>query len=158
MGCGTGYLALSLKRAGVPEVWASDIHGPAVECARSNVRQNESVGPIQVVQSDLFNEIPPDVKFDLVVLNQPFGPGQGDPVCGCGTDGGYQITQRFLLQAEDRLKTGGAAIMAFSDREPKENSPQVVAEELGFPVRTLLHAFYGGANNYIFEIRPRRSS
>ena len=154
MGCGSGYLALSLKRSGVPEVWASDIHGPAVECTRNNEKQNAWVGPINVVQSDLFESIPAAVRFDLIVFNQPFGPGQGETVCGCGPDGGYQITRRFLLQAAHRLNPEGVVIMAFSDREPSENSPDRVAAELGFPVRILLHAYYGGANNYIFEIRP----
>jgi release factor glutamine methyltransferase len=156
MGCGSGYLALSLKQSGVREVWASDIHGPAVECARRNVKLNEEAGPIYVVQSDLFENIPPRVKFDLIVFNQPFGPGQGDTVCGCGPDGGYQITRRFLQQVTDRLTPDGVVIMAFSDREPEENSPDRVAAELGYPVETLLHAYYGGANNYIYEIRPRQ--
>jgi release factor glutamine methyltransferase len=154
MGCGSGYLALSMKRSGVPEVWASDIHGPAVECARRNVKLNEGVGPVHVVLSDLFENIPATVKFDLVVFNQPFGPGQGDTVCGCGPDGGYEIAKRFLLQAADRLSPHGVVIMAFSDREPETNSPDRVADELGYPVRVLLDEYYGGANNYIYEIRP----
>jgi release factor glutamine methyltransferase len=156
MGCGSGYLALSLKRSGVPEVWASDIHGPAVECTRKNVKQNEAVGPVHVVQSDLFENIPATIKFDLIVFNQPFGPGQGDTVCGCGPDGGYQITRRFLLQAADRLTPDGVVMMAFSDREPAINSPDRVAAELGYPVSVLLDKYYGGANNYIYEIRPLR--
>jgi release factor glutamine methyltransferase len=154
MGCGSGYLALSLKRSGVPVVWASDIHAPAVECARRNVKLNEAVGPVHVVQGDLFENVPATLKFDLVVFNQPFGPGQGDTVCGCGPDGGYQIARRFLLQAAERLNPGGVVMMAFSDREPVENSPDRVAAELGFPVKTLLHAYYGDANNFIYEIRP----
>lgn len=154
MGCGSGYIALSLKRSGVSEVWASDIHGPAVECACRNVKLNERVGPVHVLQSDLFENIPATVKFDLVVFNQPFGPGQGDTVCGCGPDGGYRIAKRFLLQATDRLNPDGVVIMAFSDREPEENSPDRVAAELGFPVRVLLDKYYGNANNYIYEIRP----
>ena len=72
MGCGSGYLALSMKRSGVHEVWASDIHGPAVTCARRNMRLNEEVGPIHVVQSDLFENIGPDERFDLIVFNAPF--------------------------------------------------------------------------------------
>lgn len=153
MGCGSGYLALALKRAGIAEVWASDIHPPAVACARRNFELNRSVGPINLVAGDLFSSIPVEVKFDLVIFNQPFGPGK-DTVCGCGTDGGYQITRRFLLEATQRVSDAGAIIMAFSDREPAENSPDAVARELGLPVKTLFHAFYGGANNYIFEIRP----
>jgi release factor glutamine methyltransferase len=158
MGCGSGYIALTLKRSGVPEVWASDIHVPAVECARRNAKLNEVIGPVHIVQGDLFENIPATVKFDLVVFNQPFGPGQGDTVCGCGPDGGYQIAKRFLLQAADLLNPGGVVIMAFSDREPAENSPDRVADELGYPVETLLHAYYGEANNYIYEIRPQRKA
>jgi release factor glutamine methyltransferase len=154
MGCGSGYLALSLKRSGVPEVWASDIHGPAVECARRNVKLNEAVGPVHVVQGDLFEGIPDTLKFDLIVFNQPFGPGQGDTVCGCGPDGGYQISRRFLLQAPDRLNPGGVVMMAFSDREPVVNSPDRVADELGYPVKVILNKYYGEANNTIYEIRP----
>jgi hypothetical protein len=33
-----------------------------------------------------------------------------------------------------------------------------VAAELGYPVRTLYHAYYGEANNYIFEILPLQKS
>lgn len=117
MGCGSGYLALSMKRNRVPDVWASDIHEPAVDCARKNGEQNKQVGPIRVVQSDLFENIPATVKFDLIISNQPFGPGRGDTVCGCGPDGGYRITRRFLRQAAKRLSPDGAVIMAFSDRE-----------------------------------------
>ena len=157
MGCGTAYLAISLKKSGVANVWASDVHPAAVACAQDNVRRNSQFGPIRVVQSDLFDAIPAEVKFDLVVFNQPFGPGQGEAVCGCGEDGGYQITKRFLLAARDRLSDDGLVIMAFSDREPAENSPQAVADELGMPVRTLLNAYYGSAHNFIFEIRPLQS-
>ena len=34
MGCGSGYLAPALKRSGAAEVWASDVHPPAVACAK----------------------------------------------------------------------------------------------------------------------------
>lgn len=154
MGCGAGYLALMLKRNGVPEVWAADVHGPAIECTRSNVERNPEVGPIRVVQSDLFRNIPATARFDLIVFNQPFGPALGQTVCGCGSDGGYEITKRFLLEAPAYLNEGAVVLMAFSDREPQQHNPRGVAEELGYPIVTLLHEFYGEANNYIFEIRP----
>ena len=64
-----------LKRSGIPEVWGADIHQPAVECAAKNVAQNPAVGPIQLLQSDLFSQFPAGVRFDLIIFNQPFGPG-----------------------------------------------------------------------------------
>ena len=156
MGCGSGYLALMLKRHGVPEVWASDIHPPAVACTRKNVEANPSVGPVAVVESDLFEGIPNHLRFDLIVFNQPFGPGHGERVCGCGADGGYAICRRFLLEAPTHLQKEGVILMAFSDREPMEHSPDRVARELDYSVATVLHEYYSQSNNFIFEIKPGR--
>ncbi len=155
MGCGSGYLALMLQRQGVSQVWASDVHPPAVICARKNVRQNAAHASIQVVHSDLFENIPRSVQFDLIVFNQPFGPGHGEAVCGCGPDGGSSITRRFLRAAAAYLQPQGAVLMAFSDRVPEEHSPQHIAAQLGYTVETLLHEYYGESNNFIFEIRTR---
>ena len=155
MGCGTGYLALMLERQGVPEIWASDVHRPAIACTRKNVQANAPAASITVVQSDLFDKFPASVRFDLIVFNQPFGPGRGDTVCGCGPDGGSTITQRFLRAAAARVKLNGVVLMAFSDRVPAEHSPAEIATQLGYPVVTLLQEHYGDANNFIYEIRPR---
>jgi glycosyltransferase involved in cell wall biosynthesis/SAM-dependent methyltransferase len=154
MGCGSGYLALMMKQGGAREVWAADIHLPAVECARKNANQNPRATPINIVQSDLFENIPPSIKFDLIVFNQPFGPGDRQRVCGCGPDGGSAITRRFLLEAPAHLSNNGVLMMAFSDREAPEHDPKTIAQELGYPVRTLLHAYYNESNNFIYEIRP----
>src|ERR1700693_1793735 len=75
VGCGSGYLALTLKRAGAVEVWATDIHEPAVACARANGELNPEAAPITVLQSDVFDSVPRTVKFDLIVFNQPYAPG-----------------------------------------------------------------------------------
>lgn len=154
MGSGSGYLALALAQLGVPEVWAADVHHPAVACARENVGRNGDAGPVTVVRSDLFEAIPISLRFDLIVFNQPFAPSAADSegVCGCGPDGGYELTRRFLGDARTRLAPGGVVLMPFSDRAPAEHDPARVARELGLPVRTLLHAHYAGANNFIHEI------
>ena len=155
MGCGTAYIALLLKKSGVPDVWAVDIDAPAIACARSNAAQNNEMGPINVVQSDLFDDLPSSIKFDLIVFNQPFGPGDGQRICGCGSDGGYNICRRFLMESQAHLSENGILLMPFSDREAPQHSPRSVAEELGYPVATLHHEYYSDSNNYIFEIRPR---
>ena len=92
---------------------------------------------------------------DLIVFNQPFAPAtDGEQLCGCGFDGGYEISRRFLLEARGRLMPGGRIVMPFSDRAPPENDPALVANELGYDTRTLLHAYYEEANNFIYEMRP----
>jgi release factor glutamine methyltransferase len=154
MGCGSGYLALALKQQGVPDVWALDVHEPAISCTRKNLEQNAHVGPLTTAVSDLFEAVPPSVGFDLVVFNQPFAPAVAQGVCGCASDGGYEISRRFLVEAPSRLVPGGSVVMAFSDRAAPENDPALVARELGYATRTLLHAYYDESNNFIYEIRP----
>jgi release factor glutamine methyltransferase len=156
MGCGSGYLALALKQQGVPEVWALDVHGPAISCTRKNHEQNAHVGPLTIARSNLFDAVPPSLTFDLVVFNQPFAPAVAQGVCGCGSDGGYEITRRFLVEVRSRLAPGGSVVMPFSDRAAPENDPALVARELGYPTTTLLHAYYEESNNFIYEIRPPR--
>ena len=155
VGCGSGYLALSMKRDGAAEVWASDNHPAAVDCARRNVRRNAGVGPVHVVQGDLFEAVPRRLRFDLVTFHQPYAPsGDDDGVCGCGPDGGYDVTRRFLLAAPAFLAPGGATMMAFSDRAPAENDPKRVAEQLGYRVHTLLDEVYSDSRNWIYELSP----
>jgi len=154
MGCGSAYLALALKQQGVPDVWALDVHEPAISCASKNHEQNSHVGPLTVAVSDLFDAVPPGLRFDLVVFNQPFAPAATEAVCGCGSDGGYAITRRFLVEVPSRLAPGGSVVMPFSDRAASENDPALVARELGYDTRTLLHAYYEESNNFIYEIRP----
>jgi release factor glutamine methyltransferase len=153
MGCGSGYLALALKQQGVPDVWALDAHEPAILCTRKNLAQNPHVGPLTIAMSDLFEAVPPSVAFDLIVFNQPFAPAAGHGVCGCASDGGYEISRRFLVEAAPRLAPEGCVVMPFSDRAPPENDPALVARELGYTTRTLLHAHYEESNNFIYEIR-----
>jgi release factor glutamine methyltransferase len=154
MGCGSGYLALALKQRGIPEVWAVDVHSPALACTARNLERNRRVGRIALVQSDLFEAIPASARFDLIAFNQPFAPGDTSAPCGCGPDGGYAITRRFLEAIPARLRPGGTALMAFSDRADAVHDPALVARELGYRVTTLLHAYYGESNNLVYAIRP----
>jgi release factor glutamine methyltransferase len=155
VGCGSGFLALALKRTGAADVWATDIHGPAVECTRKNVARNRAdVGTVHVAQGDLFESIPAGATFDLITFHQPYAPGEGEPLCGCGPDGGYEVTKRFLSTAPAYLSDRGAILMAFSDRAPAENDPKLVARELGYRVTTLLHRYYSASHNVVYELRP----
>jgi len=154
MGCGSGFIALSLKQAGVAEVWAADIHQPAVDCAARNLLLNPHVGPITLVQSDLFNRFPDSVRFDLIVFNQPFGPGREERRCGCGPDGGGAISRRFLAEARAFLAPGGVVMMAFSDRQAAEHDPRHAANDLGYASSTILDLEYDQSRNFVYAMRP----
>jgi release factor glutamine methyltransferase len=153
MGCGSGFIALSLKQAGVADVWASDIHSPAIDCTARNRTLNPHVGQITVLQSDLFDQFPTSARFDLIVFNQPFGPGRQERRCGCGLDGGGAISRRFLEAARGFLAPGGVVLMAFSNRVGSEHDPRHAANELGYAVSTLLDREYNESRNFIYAMR-----
>lgn len=72
MGCGTGAVGLALARRGAT-VTAIDIDPAAVRNARANAALWQV--PMEVVESDLFTAVP-GRRFDRVVYNVPFWPGE----------------------------------------------------------------------------------
>jgi release factor glutamine methyltransferase len=153
MGCGSGFIALSLKQAGVADVWASDIHPPAVDCAACNLRLNPHVGSITLLHSDLFDQFPDSLRFDLIVFNQPFGPGREERRCGCGPDGGAAISRRFLEAAPAFLTPTGLVLMAFSDHQADAHDPRHAANDLGYSVSKVLELDYNQSRNFIYAMQ-----
>lgn len=68
MGCGTGFISLSLKKEGV-ESEAADINPHALELSKENAKKNKL--DLQVYHSDLFQNIPK--SYDLITFNAPYG-------------------------------------------------------------------------------------
>ncbi|MEM1171565.1 MAG: methyltransferase [Cyanobacteria bacterium P01_H01_bin.35] len=153
MGCGCGYLALVMRRNGVPKVYAVDLHPPAIECVLENIRNNPEVSPIEVCQSDLFQEIEKKVVFDLMVFNHFYRPG-GTAIFGENSDGGKDVFQRFLSEAKHRLNAGGVILTSFVKMSDPENDPQAIAIQEGFNVRTLLteENYMNMGDLFIYEI------
>jgi 16S rRNA (guanine1207-N2)-methyltransferase len=72
-GCGTGILAVALKRRRPSaRVIASDVSAAAVQSARATAEANES--DIEVLRDDLLVS-QPDASADLILLNPPFHDG-----------------------------------------------------------------------------------
>jgi release factor glutamine methyltransferase len=152
MGCGSGYLALALRRLGCPVVWAADIHPLAVACARKNCERNPQLRPITVVESDLFQAIPTELRFELITFNQPYFPSTESEFIAGTADGGHPVIRRFLRQAPSHLSEEGVVIMSFQDTAGDENDPQNVAEELGLTVRSVFRESEWDINRFIYEI------
>lgn len=71
VGTGSGLLACWSARAGA-EVWAVDINPLAVEAAMANATLNSL--KINVLRSDLFDELAAAEPFDILLINPPFYP------------------------------------------------------------------------------------
>lgn len=151
MGCGSGYLAMVLRKNGVPSVWAVDHHLPAIKCTKLNIKQNNLVG-IKVLQSDLFSAFPKSIKFDLVVFNQPYYPEQ-KTIFGMGQEGGKKIIQKFLKAVKKHLGEKGIIIMPFSEMAGEENNPCHIARWLGYTGKTIFKLKNKYGEHYIYELR-----
>lgn len=77
IGTGSGILAITLQRERPSwQITAVDISSAALEVARRNAEDLEA--DIELVQSDLFQALPP-TRFDLIVSNPPY-IGRDEPL------------------------------------------------------------------------------
>ncbi len=143
LGTGSGLLALLAARSGAL-VTAVDINPVAAECASGNARRNGLDGRVDVVASDVFDQVDPGRRFDLVVTNPPFYPraatSGADHAFAAGIGNGF--FEKLAESLPGRLKDGGALLMIQSsdaDFEPISRmfegrgfSARVVGESRGF--------------------------
>jgi len=127
VGTGSGAIAVAVaKHAPSCSVMAIDVSPKALEVAQSNAERHGVVDRIKLVQSDLFDAIPADAKFNVVASNPPyvseaewnelsktvrdFEPRQA---LIAGPDGD-EIIKRLIPQAAKRLETDGWLLMEVS--------------------------------------------
>jgi 2-polyprenyl-3-methyl-5-hydroxy-6-metoxy-1,4-benzoquinol methylase len=170
MGCGNGALGLVLASlSSFDKVIAVDNHDPAVENAEKNRLKSKHADKIEVLKSDLLDQVPKEMskdgklqptKFDLIVFNHPYYPREGDPVFGLGRDGGKKLVERFFEAVEPFINDNTEIIMPYSDNVDPEHNPAAIAERLGFSVSVLrkridcdgvAHIVYRFVKNDVFE-------
>ena len=114
IGTGSGCIALSLAQSfPQSQVYALDIAHSALELAQKNAELNQ-ISNITFLQSDLFSNLPADIKFDLIVSNPPYIDSAvqlDQSVAGWEDHGalfapnhGLQIIEQIIQQAKKHLK------------------------------------------------------
>jgi 16S rRNA (guanine1207-N2)-methyltransferase len=94
LGTGVGLIGLSLAgRLGRGEVWMVDSDIRAVRLAEQNAKVN-GVANAHVVLGDVTLDLPPGLRFDLVVSNPP-------------THSGKEVLARFVDESYAILRPGG---------------------------------------------------
>lgn len=157
VGCGSGYLALLLKKRGAEIVYASDHHPAAIACARSNVRMNASLKNVRVIQCDLLPRIPKSRHIDLVVFNHPLYP-LANAIFGMGHDGGCAIVTRFLGQLRDHPGTQAATVlMPYRSDIPARHNVATIAREAGFSSKVVATLKLGSVKHCALELRLESS-
>ena len=143
IGTGSGILGLLAARSGA-SVTAVDLNPAAVACATWNAKRNGLADRVTVIESDVFENVPREARFDVVITNPPFYPRAADSLpdraFAAGVGNGF-----FAKLAESlpgRLKKGGALLMIHSSDadflpigrmfEGRGMSGRIVSERRGF--------------------------
>jgi release factor glutamine methyltransferase len=115
VGCGSGILSLIAARGGA-DVTSVDINPKAVEAALINAAANGLGGKMRVVQSNLFEMVPPGERFDIIVWNPPFYPEEptDDASRAWKAGGAYRVIEQFADSGGSYLGQGGAIIVVLS--------------------------------------------
>ena len=136
MGTGTGIQAIAAaKNKKVSSVIAADINKEAVLyvlgiCVSKGM-------PITVTQSDLFENI--EEKFDTIIFNPPYLPNECEEDSESsynpkdkaldGGKQGYELTEKFLIQAKAHLTKGGQILLLFSSLTNKDIVDTILKRE-----------------------------
>lgn len=127
LGCGSGVIGLSLARHLAPkaiDAVLADISPEALALARENAaRLLPCPERVRFVESDLFSGLAGE-RFDLIAANLPYIPSSSetllsrevrrDPsVALYGGESGTELIERFLAEAGDHLRPGGAIAAEF---------------------------------------------
>lgn len=123
---GTGFLSLVALRAGADGVVAVDISRAAGLCIVANSRLRRM--RVEVRIGDLFEPVRGE-KFDLIVSNPPYVPGQSEILPGKGVRrnwdagrDGRAIIDRICSESVDYLSPDGQILMVHSSLSSVEKT------------------------------------
>ncbi|MER9890365.1 methyltransferase [Mesorhizobium sp. M0114] len=163
IGCGFGLPGLYLAKHGAASLVSCDINPKAVANTLENAARN-GIQNVEVIESDIFSNIPLHRKFDLIFWNCPsiFAPDDyeyRDNLERGAINPGYKLLSRFLSEGPEFLTGSGSILLGFaSDARDDLLSEILVANDLAslllgsgtYPHVSLIYR--------IFSIRKRDSS
>lgn len=137
MGTGSGNIIISIVKSldglstlNTFDFFACDISAQALKVAEHNAKQNAVIKNIKFLESNLFSNISPDIKFDLIIANLPYVPKpelrieqsiEYEPYNAIfATDNGAEIIKKFLSKAKNYLNTNGVILIELDPRNAEE--------------------------------------
>ena len=143
MGTGTGIIAIYCALKGAKKVVACDVDPLAIENAKKNVKKYDFEEQIELIKSDLFENV--EGKFDYILANLPIL----DEVWATA-ELTENIIARYLRASREHIKKGGKVYFtwaSFVDIVPV----QAFCNELGYNFR-IITEHEGDYDWYVFEI------
>lgn len=124
VGTGSGAIAIAVvKNHPGLTATAVDISSEALAVAERNAQRHGVAERITFIRSDLFDGLPPEMRFDFIVSNPPYIPTDAIPLLPAGVrdyepraaldggPGGYKVIERMLAGAPSFLKPKGCLLI-----------------------------------------------
>ena len=141
---GSGCVAIAVaKNAKTAIVTATDISPAAIEIARANVARHNVASQVDVIESDLFAELTPGSKHDVIASNPPYIPSaeidqldaevaRHEPRLALdgGTDGLTILTR--IIEAAPGFASPNALLLLEFTPEQAESLKAIVASHGGY--------------------------
>lgn len=144
VGSGAGVVSVTAALQGCPRVLATDINPNAVENTRKNAARHGVSDRLRATESDLFVELDPTERFDLVYWNSNFiwAPPEHEISSvheHAYLDPGYNAHRRFLEEAPRWTTESGSAYLLFSSSKGDFDSLAQLAEETHREIEVVEH-------------------
>jgi release factor glutamine methyltransferase len=152
---GCGVIAIFAALRGAYHVTAVDINPCAVKCAQLNVTNHGVADYVNVQLSDLFDQLLPSMRFDVITANLPFRKKFApDMVASAQWDTDFELHRRFFSQVGKFLNPQGKLYM------PQPNYPELyetlnLAQSAGFKTKEIgkkLSSSNDPRDYYVFEM------
>jgi release factor glutamine methyltransferase len=108
MGCGSGIVSVFAASKDAACL-AVDVNPVSVKSASENAEQNGFGGKVKTLQSNLFESIPPEEKFDIIFFNPPYYEKEPntdfEKAFFTGKD--FRVIRKFLQRAKSYLAPDG---------------------------------------------------
>ncbi len=148
MGCGSGVVSVFAASKGAG-CFAVDVNAVSVKTADENAAENGFSDKIKAVQSNLFENIPPEEKFDIIFFNPPYYEKEPktDFEKAFYTGSGFRVIKDFLEQSKNHFTPGGY-IYFITSSDLKLDTFLLMVKSAGFEyniikkVNTLFETFY----------------
>lgn len=154
LGCGTGIISVLAAKKGA-SVTASDINPTAIKNARLNARKNKV--KIDVVLSDLFKNIPPQV-FDYIIINPPYYPktpaNLQEAAWFCGTE--FNYFEQLFSSLSFYFSTHSKAYMILSEDCETERI-KAIAQKNKITLTVEAERKKWGELNTIFQLKSQEN-
>ena len=149
MGSGSGIQAETCKRLGFNNIICADINPEAVN-------QLKKQG-FKAVKTDLFLDINPKTKFDLIIFNPPYLPEDKREPKDSRTNTtagnrGYETIISFLEQAKSHLNNKASILLLFSSLSQPRIIINKAKDYLGYKMKLLSSKNIFFEELYVYEL------